>query len=151
MVTAQDREEQTPLHLAVEDGDLNLAKLCLDKGANVNALKVNMSTPLHLAATGGDLDIVKMLIEHDANIEAKNSAQETPLHRAALFNRVDIVDYLLSRYCKWNSANELLSQLIQCQQLGWKRKLATVKSKKADVSSVSPSSERFDSIALTKD
>ena len=71
MVTAQDREEQTPLHLAVEDGDLNLAKLCL----------------------------VKMLIEHDANIEAKNSAQETPLHRAALFNRVDIVDYLLSRYC----------------------------------------------------
>lgn len=100
MVTAQDREEQTPLHLAVEDGDLNLAKLCLDKGANVNALKVNMSTPLHLAATGGDLDIVKMLIEHDANIEAKNSAQETPLHRAALFNRVDIVDYLLSRYCK---------------------------------------------------
>ena len=97
MVTDQDREEQTPLHLAVEDGDINLAKLCLDKGANVNAHKVNMSTPLHLAANGGDLDIVKMLIEHDANIEAKNASQETPLHRAAQFNRVEIVDYLLSR------------------------------------------------------
>lgn len=98
MVTDQDREEQTPLHLAVEDGDIKLAKLCLDKGANVNAHKVNMSTPLHLAATGGDLEIVKMLIEHDANIEAKNASQETPLHRAAQFNRVDIVEFLLNRY-----------------------------------------------------
>ena len=97
MVTDQDREEQTPLHLAVEGGDLALAKLCLDKGANVNAHKVNMTTPLHLAATVGDLEIVKMLIEHDANIEAKNAVQETPLHRAALFNRVEILDYLLSR------------------------------------------------------
>ena len=97
MVTDQDREEQTPLHLAVEDGDIKLAKLCLDKGANVNAHKMNMSTPLHLAATGGDLEIVKMLVEHDANIEAKNALQETPLHRAAHFNRVDIVDFLLSQ------------------------------------------------------
>lgn len=97
MVIDQDREEQTALHLAVEDGDLNLAKLCLDNGANVNAHKVNMSTPLHLAATGGDLDIVKMLVDHDANIEAKNASQETPLHRAAQFNRVDIVDFLLSK------------------------------------------------------
>ncbi|XP_020622350.1 ankyrin-3-like [Orbicella faveolata] len=96
MVIDQDREEQTALHLAVEDGDQKLAKLCLDKGANVNAHKMNMSTPLHLAATGGDLEIVKMLIEHDANIEAKNASQETPLHRAAQFNRVNIVDFLLS-------------------------------------------------------
>lgn len=40
MVTDQDREEETPLHLAVEGRSPELAKLCLDKGANVNAVKV---------------------------------------------------------------------------------------------------------------
>ena len=97
MVTDQDREEQTALHLAVEGGHKDLAKLCLDQGANVNATKANLSTPLHLAATGGDLEIVKMLVDHDANIEAKNILQETPLHRAALFNRVKIVQFLISK------------------------------------------------------
>ena len=33
-------------------------------------------------------------------------------------------------------------QVIWCWQLSWKRKLATVKSYEADVSNVSPSSER---------
>lgn len=40
MVTDQDREEETALHLAVEAGHPDVAKLCLDKGANVNAVKV---------------------------------------------------------------------------------------------------------------
>lgn len=97
MVTDQDREDQTALHLAVEGGHIDLAKLCLQQGANVNATKANHSTPLHLAATGGGIDIVQLLVEHDANIEAKNILQETPLHRAALFNRVKIVDFLISK------------------------------------------------------
>ncbi|XP_031561478.1 transient receptor potential cation channel subfamily A member 1 homolog [Actinia tenebrosa] len=95
MVTDQDREEETPLHLAVEGRNPELAKLCLDKGANVNAVKMNMSTALHLAATDGDRAIVRMLIQHDANVEAKNALQETPLHRAALFNRTDVIEDLL--------------------------------------------------------
>lgn len=41
MVTDQDREEETALHLAVEAGHPDVAKLCLDKGANVNAVKVS--------------------------------------------------------------------------------------------------------------
>jgi len=46
MVTDQDREEETALHLAVEAGHPDVAKLCLDKGANVNAVKVSMAENL---------------------------------------------------------------------------------------------------------
>ncbi|EDO38702.1 predicted protein, partial [Nematostella vectensis] len=47
MVTDQDREEQTALHLAVEGGHGDLAKLCLEKGANVNAVKESKNKTFH--------------------------------------------------------------------------------------------------------
>lgn len=97
MIMDQDRDDQTALHLAVENGHINIVRLCLEKGANVNFVKTNLITPLHLACTSGQLDIVNILVNSDADIEAKNALQETPLHRAALFNRVNIVEYLLDR------------------------------------------------------
>ena len=97
MIMDQDRDDQTALHLAVENGHINIVRLCLEKGANVNFVKTNLITPLHLACTSGQLDIVNILVNSDADIEAKNALQETPLHRAALFNRVNIVEYLVDR------------------------------------------------------
>ena len=97
MIMDQDRDDQTALHLAVENGHIDIVRLCIEKGANVNFVKTNLITPLHLACTSGQLDIVNILVNSDADIEAKNALQETPLHRAALFNRVNIVKYLLNR------------------------------------------------------
>ena len=86
MIMDQDRDDQTALHLAVENGNVDIVRLCISKGANVNFVKTNMITPLHLACTSGEEEIVKTLVESEADIEAKNVLQETPLHRAALFN-----------------------------------------------------------------
>ena len=97
MIMDQDRDEQTALHLAVENGHYHIVRLCISKGANVNFVKTNLITPLHLACRSGQLDIVKILVESEADIEAKNALQETPLHRAALFNRVNIIEYLINR------------------------------------------------------
>lgn len=52
MVTDQDREEETALHLAVEAGHADVAKLCLDKGANVNAVKVSMIRDILIRLNG---------------------------------------------------------------------------------------------------
>lgn len=98
MIMDQDRDEQTALHLAVENGHADIVKMCVAKGANVNFVKANMITPLHLACTSGQTDIVQFLVENEADIGAKNVLQETPLHRAALFNKIDIITYLLDRY-----------------------------------------------------
>ncbi len=95
MILDEDRDGQTALHLAVENGHIDIVRVCLENGANVNHFNSNLITPLHLAATSGKLDIAQVLVEHDANIEATNALQETSLHRAALFNRVNIANYLL--------------------------------------------------------
>ncbi len=98
MVLDQDREEQTALHLAVENGHYEIVRLLIEKGTNVNCVKVNLVAPLHLATTNGHLDIVQLLLNYDANIEAKTAMQRTPLMRAATFNRLEILDYLWKKY-----------------------------------------------------
>lgn len=105
MVLDQDREEQTALHLAVENGHYGIVRLLIEKGTNVNCVKVNLVSPLHLATTNGHLEIVKLLLDHDGNIEAKTAMQRTPLMRAAMFNRLEIMHYLWLKYVAFSSNN----------------------------------------------
>ena len=98
MVLDHDREEQTALHLAVENGHFEIVRLLIEKGTNVNCVKANLVSPLHLATTNGHLEIVKHLLSHGANIEAMTAMQRTPLMRAATFNRLKIMDYLWIKY-----------------------------------------------------
>ena len=75
MVLDQDREDQTALHLAVENGHYDVTRLLIDKGTNVNCVKSNLITPLHLATRNGHIEIVKLLLNCNANIEAKTTMQ----------------------------------------------------------------------------
>ena len=42
-------ENQTPLHLAAEEGYPDMAEVLLDHGADVNAANASGDTPLHLS------------------------------------------------------------------------------------------------------
>src|SRR5690242_5601993 len=69
----------TPLHLAAEMGHVEIAKLLLDNGADVNAVGIRGFTPLHSAAWSGRTDVAKVLIAHGANVNAGDENGETPL------------------------------------------------------------------------
>ncbi|XP_078698733.1 transient receptor potential cation channel subfamily A member 1 homolog isoform X2 [Branchiostoma floridae x Branchiostoma belcheri] len=97
MVTDQDNDENTCLHMAVDNGHLELVQLCLEKGADVNRPRTNFATPLHLACVSGNLDIVKLLLEHNARSNALNISQEAPIHKAASYNHAHVVKYLLEK------------------------------------------------------
>ena len=60
MVNDLDEQQNTALHLAVENRSYDVAKMCLEKGADVNKTTDNYSTPLHLAAVTGDIRLVQV-------------------------------------------------------------------------------------------
>ncbi|XP_065649210.1 transient receptor potential cation channel subfamily A member 1 isoform X3 [Hydra vulgaris] len=97
LINCVNSDQETALHLAVENNHLYIVDLCIKHGFNVNCENKNMVTPLHQACTSGFIKIAQLLVENGANIESMNSFKETPLHKAALFNRVDIIQYLLER------------------------------------------------------
>ena len=72
----------TALYIACEGGNVELAKLLISHGADVNLPVSWQRTPLYAANKGGYADIVKLLLENGANPNQLAKAQ-TPLHVAA--------------------------------------------------------------------
>ncbi|MFR5959712.1 MAG: ankyrin repeat domain-containing protein [Bacteroides stercoris] len=60
-------------------GNLTVAKLLIDAGANVNKSLLNGNTPLHFAAWSGNKFIGRDLITANAQVDVQNEHGETPL------------------------------------------------------------------------
>ena len=76
LVNIQSKKVQTtPLHVAAHRGYIDIVKLLIDAGADVNAKEGNYSksTPLHWAAKEGNLQVVKLLVESGAELNVKDN------------------------------------------------------------------------------
>jgi len=56
-----------------------VAKLLLEKGADVDSKASDGQTPLSLAAANGHEDVVKLLLENRADVHAQGEAMVRPL------------------------------------------------------------------------
>ena len=82
----------SPLHLAAENGHLQVVDLLISKNANFNEKEKDTGlTPLHLAAKEGHLKIAEVLLAKGTEVNAKSSDDKTPLNLA---NRNDHKDIL---------------------------------------------------------
>lgn len=95
MVRSLDYMKRSPLHRAASGGKVEIAKILLDSGANVNAKDEYHWTPLSLAAESNKPEMIKFLLAHGADISARDSDLRTALHRAAEHNSVAAITILL--------------------------------------------------------
>ncbi|XP_021563682.1 transient receptor potential cation channel subfamily A member 1 [Carlito syrichta] len=90
----------SPLHMAVQSGDLEMIKMCLDNGAHIDLMETGRCTALHFAATQGATEIVKLMISSYSGgtdiVNAVDGHHETLLHRTSLFDHHELADYLIS-------------------------------------------------------
>ncbi|XP_005362408.1 transient receptor potential cation channel subfamily A member 1 [Microtus ochrogaster] len=104
-----NHKKVSPLHLAVQSGDLDMIQMCLDNGAHVDMIENGKCMALHFAATQGATDIVKLMISSYTGsrdiVNAVDGNQETLLHRASLFDHHDLADYLISVGADINSTD----------------------------------------------
>ncbi len=85
-----NRNGTTPLVEAATIGDLGLANLFTEKGADVNAKTKDGRTALFAAVTGGHKEMVQFLLDKGADPNAKNNAGVTPLDEAGTRRRADL-------------------------------------------------------------
>lgn len=73
----------SPLHAAVMWGNLEMIKMLIDHGANVNNTNYRFDSPLHWAIRRRNLNVLKLLINSGADWNAENYfSKNTPLHTA---------------------------------------------------------------------
>jgi len=84
----------TALIEAAYNGHVEIVKLLIERGANVNLKGEAWYGPLHAAAMGGHVEIVKLLLEHgaDVNIFSHNK----PLHDAAMNGHIEVAEILIA-------------------------------------------------------
>src|SRR5712691_8320552 len=81
-VSTRNKLGETPLYVAAEKDQLEIAKLLIAKGADAKALTPNGETVLHAASMIENSALMAALIEAGADINAANRDGETPLHWA---------------------------------------------------------------------
>ena len=84
------------LFTAIENDDVEMVRLLVEAGADVNAAEgFGGNTPLHEAVEKGDAEIVKILVAAGADVEAEGFMGRTPLSLAAEEGATEIMLILL--------------------------------------------------------
>ena len=100
-INTTDKNGTTALHIAVEQGNLEIVKLLLQKGANVNLQDKAKRTPIFMLENNlgneveGTLEILQFLISKGADVNVQNEEKETPLMLAAYEEDFEAVKILL--------------------------------------------------------
>ncbi len=96
-INARNTKGYSALMLAAYNGNVEVARFLLDRGADPDSADLTGSTVLMGAAFKGDLAIVRMLIDAGARVEARNARNQSALDFANMFGRADVARFLKSQ------------------------------------------------------
>ena len=103
-VNTKNAEGQTPLCM-VAKCRLDLVKILIGNGADVNIQSDKGSAPLHWAVEYDNVDIVEYLLKNGANTELRDENYETPLHWAGWTGHYKSAKILLQYGANKNAQN----------------------------------------------
>ncbi|KAG7174430.1 85/88 kDa calcium-independent phospholipase A2-like 1 [Homarus americanus] len=93
--TADIEMKETPLHLAIKEGHLDIIRGLLERNVSVDVTDVKGNSVYHLAATK-DITIIELVTQKESRlINIPNESGKTPLHLACEADKPECVKALL--------------------------------------------------------
>jgi hypothetical protein len=89
-----DANHRTPLHVACSLGRLEMVKLFIEMGMNVDACSMTGQTPLHEACIGGHYNVLKLLLSQVSDLDVVDSNGLSAAHYCALNGEAKCLDIL---------------------------------------------------------
>ncbi|XP_024001263.2 ankyrin repeat and protein kinase domain-containing protein 1-like, partial [Salvelinus sp. IW2-2015] len=86
------------LHVCCRKTDLEIAKVLIENGANVDIQNEEGQTPLHIAAWEGDVLLLKLFYQSKANPNVTDKMDRSPLHIAAERGHTNVVEVLTEKF-----------------------------------------------------
>ena len=96
-VDCRNTTGRTPLMNAALNGNVQVVKSVIKRGADPSLMDNRGWNTLHCAAKGGDTDIISLIHTHLPNIDSKTREGDTPLMLAALNGKLRAVKWFLER------------------------------------------------------
>ncbi|CAH0387234.1 unnamed protein product [Bemisia tabaci] len=88
----------TALHLAARKRDVDMVRILVDYGSNVDSQNGEGQTPLHIAAAEGDEALVKYFYGVRASASITDNQDRTPMHLAAENGHASIIELLADKF-----------------------------------------------------
>ncbi|TQN71201.1 Tankyrase-1 [Colletotrichum shisoi] len=106
---AEDARESAPplseLLKAARNGDVEVVKSLVQRGACVDEKDHDGATAMHFASDYGHTEMVNLLVESGANLDSMDDEGWTPLNDASFYGHVEVVRLLLSKGADLTKSN----------------------------------------------
>jgi Carboxypeptidase regulatory-like domain/Ankyrin repeats (3 copies) len=96
----------SPLHVAVEHGNLEIVQFLLNSGAKINSKNAEKQTPLMMLDDDATPELVNLLLRHRAKINLVDKQGNTALMLAAEYAKAEVLQTLISAGERVNAVNK---------------------------------------------
>ena len=104
--TKDDEYRRPPLVYAAGFGQVEVVRVLLEGGANIEFRNAFGHSALQIAAFHGHLAVCHLLLEWRAKVDHVDKVKDTPLHNAACKGHLSVVKLLVERGADIRAKNE---------------------------------------------
>jgi len=97
LAEARDKVRATPLITAAYRGDVEICRLLMLAGADVNARKEDGWSALHFAVERDEMELAQLLLDNGADPNIRKNDDGTPLHAAVRQGRLEMARLLIAK------------------------------------------------------
>lgn len=111
-INGANKDRRTPLYYAIQEDELEAAKVLLEKGAKPDIADCNGMVALHVAALNGDMVAVRLLVGHGADVNIFTPGGASPLRVAVKDGNAEMARFFIDHGADLAAEDKVVPSLL---------------------------------------